>query len=248
MIRALIIDDEPECITALTLLLKEYLPEVSILGTASSCESGLQLIQRYTGSIDLLFLDVQMPDGDGFSLLKALDKVNFAVIFVTAFDQYALRAIKFSALDYLLKPVHSKDLEEAVNKLKNHPMRDKGKEEGFREKLQNNTLFERLAIPSLTDINFIELRNIQYLESEKNYTTFYQLDGHKITSSKNIGYYEELLSLNGFFRIHNSYIVNLAQVKRYIKGKGGYVELMDGSKLEVSARRKDDLFQILGLH
>lgn len=111
-----------------------------------------------------------------------------------------------------------------------------------------NHLLEQVAIHSLSDISFIELRNIEYLESDKNYTTLHQSGGLKTTSSKNIGYYEELLSANGFLRIHNSYIVNLAQVKRYIKGKTAYVELKNGSRLEVSVRRKEELFQALGLH
>lgn len=248
MIKALIIGDETECINELTLLLKRYLPQVKILGTANSFGSGLQLIPRHAGSIDLVFLDVQMPGGDGFSFPKALDRVDFAVIFVTAFDQSVLAELRSAAFNYLLKPVDGEHLEEAVNKMKSRPTRDKGKKDRSRERVQGNDVFERLAVHSVTDISFIELRDIQYLESDKNYTTLHQSGGLKTTSSKNIGYYEELLSRNGFLRIHNSYMINLSQVKRYIKGKTGYVELKNGSRLEVSARRKDDLFEVLGLH
>lgn len=248
-LNVVIIDDEPKSIETLSLLLTNYHEDVNILGSANSISEGLSFIEKHKKEIHLLFLDIQMPDGDGFTLLQHLPEIDFNIIFTTAFDQYALKAIKFSALDYLLKPIDHKELNDALEK---HRRLKKDNQHNtpisnLKEALQQKTVFEKLAVTTLNEINFIEISKIRFLQSDNNYTTIHLDNNQQLVSSKNIGYYEELLDENDFFRIHNSYLVNLKKIERFIKGKSGAVEIEGGITLDVSLRRKDNLFKRLNL-
>ncbi len=250
-INVAIIDDESKSIETLSILLKNYHADVNIISSAGSMSAGLSMIEKHREEIDILFLDIQMPEGDGFTLLQHLPEINFKVIFTTAYDQYAIKAIKFSALDYLLKPIDNTELQDALAKyrelkLKNVPA--VASLDIFKQALQQKKVFEKLAIPTSSDIVFIELPKILYLESSNNYTTLHLENKQKILSSKNIGYYEELLEQGSFFRIHNSYLVNLEKIERFIKGKTGAVQLQGGTVLDVSVRRKDSLLERLSLY
>ena len=246
-INVIIIDDEPKCVEILALMLKNFHADIHISDTANSMEKGLAAIEKHKASLHIVFLDIQMPGGDGFTLLQNIQKITFKIIFTTAYDQFALRAIKFSALDYLLKPIDLKELNLALVKFRAEDVGENTPLHNFTTTLQQKTLFKKLAIATLTEIKFVPLDKITYLESDNNYTTIFIENKQRLVSSKNIGYYEELLEENDFFRINNSCLVNLKKIERFIKGKTGTVELEDGKTLPVSASKKEKLVKLLAL-
>lgn len=247
MINVAIVDDEKNCVEVLEKLLYECNQSINIVGTANSVESAIELIETHKNDIQILFLDIHIPGGNGFSIIKNIENIDFKIVFTTAFDQYAINAIRFSALDYLLKPIDQNELQNTLNKFEELSKNKTGIIENFKEKLIQNKLFEKLAIQTQSEINFIELTNIIYLESDKNYTTLHLENGSKVVASKNIGYYEDLLSSNGFYRIHSYYVVNISKINKFIKGKTGIIVLNNGVKLEVSSKRKEALFKLLNL-
>jgi two-component system LytT family response regulator len=249
-IKVIIVDDESKSIQTLAILLEHYYEDIEILATAHSMKSGLKVIEQYKEQIDILFVDIQMPEGDGFHLLQRVPAINFQIIFTTAYDHYAIKAIKFSALDYLLKPIDNTELESALNKYR----AIKNKEglpapiNNFQQALQQKKMFEKLAVSTLNEIIFIKLEDILYMKSSNNYTTLFFETKQEMISSRNIGYYEELLEEHHFYRVHNSYLVNLKKVERFIKCKNGLIEIEGGKTIEVSARRKETLLEKLNLH
>jgi len=249
-INVILVEDEKRCTELLLHLLETYHKDVVVLGCANNVNEGLALIEKHRQQLHLLFLDIEMPGGDGFTLLKALPQLHFKVVFTTAYDHYALRAIKFSALEYLLKPIDAEELSLALEKFrkdragKKAPLQNLN---GFRDSLNNQKLFEKLAVATLTDIRFIQLEKINYIESDNNYSTIYLENKERIVSSKNIGHYEELLAESYFFRINNSNLVNLKKIIRFIKGKTGSVELENGNTLLVSASKKEALLKLIDL-
>lgn len=247
-VHAIIIDDEAGCIETLSLLLQHYYPDVKIVGSAASMTTGIALIEKFKDTLDLLFLDIQMPGGDGFTLLQLLPEINFKVIFTTAYDTYAIKAIKFSALDYLLKPIDNRELGHALTKMeRSKPGYETQQMDVFRKQLQHKGSFEKLAVSTFSDIVMVDLDKVIYLESDNNYTTLHLDKQPAVISSKNIGYYEDLLTPGKFFRIHNSYLINMKKVSRYIKGGSGQVELENGKKLMVSTRRRDEFIKNLSV-
>ncbi|MCF8428872.1 MAG: LytTR family DNA-binding domain-containing protein [Bacteroidia bacterium] len=247
MINVAIVDDEKNCVEVLEKLLFECNQNINIVGTANSVESALRLIEENKNDIHILFLDIHIPGGNGFSVIKNLTNIKFQIVFTTAFDQYAINAIRFSALDYILKPINQNELQNTLDRFEVILPQKTAIIENFKEKLIQNKLFDKLAIQTQSEIIFLALNDIIYLESDKNYTTIYLENGNKIVASKNLGYFEEILPTNEFFRTHNFYIVNLSKIKKYIKGKTGALTLNNGAMLEVSPKRKDDLFKFLNL-
>lgn len=204
------------------------------------------MIEKHKSTLDLLFLDIQMPGGDGFSLLQQLSDIRFKIIFTTAYDQFAIKAIKFSALDYLLKPIDMKELNLALEK--SQALREIQAQSHIHDvanMVRQKTPFTKLAIASLSEIKFIYLDKLRYLESDNNYTSIYTDNQQRLVSSKSIGYYEDLLEESDFFRINNSCLVNLKKIERFIKGKTGSVVLEDGKELTVSASRREKLLKLL---
>lgn len=247
-INVIIIEDEYNCTELLSHFLEVYHLDVVLLGSSNSISAGLLLIEKHRKELDLLFLDVQMPGGDGFTLLQSIPDLNFKIVFTTAFNQYAIRAIKFSALDYLLKPIDANELSLALDKFRDERDEKKSSSENlisFKATLDGQKMFEKLAVATLSDIRFIHLDKINYFESDNNYSTIYLENNERIVSSKNIGYYEDLLMDNHFFRINNSNLINLKKVNRFIKGKTGSVELESGKTLPVSASKKETLLKLL---
>lgn len=249
-IKVIIVDDEPKSIQTLAILLENYYEDIEILATAHSMQSGLKVIEQHKGRIDILFVDIQMPEGDGFHLLQQIPAINFRIIFTTAHDHYAIKAIKFSALDYLLKPIDNTELGSALNKYRavKNEQRASASIINFKQALQQKKVFEKLAVSTLNEIIFIKLDDILYMKSSNNYTTLFFETGKQMVSSRNIGYYEELLEEHHFYRVHNSYLVNLKKVERFIKSKNGLIEIEGGKTIEVSARRKETLLEKLNLH
>ena len=242
MIRALIIDDEESNRQFISGLLGEHFPKVSIVGEADGVVSGLEAIRQH--SPDLVLLDIRMEDGEGFDILDQLGTIDFKVIFITAFEEYALKAIKFSALDYLLKPVSLPDLQSAIDKAENQIIRDLNVQLAeLNTNLQaiNN---KRIVLRTAEKLHIIPVHDIVRAEADRNYAYFFLSNGKKIVVSYPLKDYEDMLVEQGFFRLHKSHIVNLTFVETYVKSDGGYVILNDGSKLPVADRKKSSLLKI----
>jgi len=229
-------------------MLEEFCPSVEVIGEAENAETGVQLIRNTKP--DLVFLDIEMPYGNAFDLLDKLKPVNFEVIFVTAFNDYSLKAFRYSALDYLLKPVNIEELQisvvRATEKLKSKQLQNQ-----LDLLLHNLTkpdpTLQKLALPSKEGLVFIVIGDIIRCEANGGYTYFFMQGGEKIVSAKNIKEYEDLLPENLFFRVHNSHLINLNCIKKYHRGRGGFVEMNDGVHIEVATRRKDEFLSKFNL-
>jgi len=248
MIRAVIIDDEQHNIDNLFYLLHRHCPQVEVVATATGAEDGLQIIATHKPA--LLFLDIQMPGKNGFDLLRSLPVRNFEIIFVTAYDQYGIQAIKFSAIDYLLKPVNIAELKEAVAKVSEHISNKKQNLllENLVTHLQLNRSREehRIALPGSKETRFVLTSAIVRCESSNNYTLFYINNSEKIMVSRPIFEYEELLADYGFIRCHQSHLVNKRYIKSWVKEDGGYLLLEDGANIPVSKQKKEFVKTALG--
>ena len=247
-IKTLIIDDEAPSREALRHYLEKYCPDVQVVGEAESVETGLKAIRKYQPEV--LFLDIEMPFGNGFDLLERLPASHqMEVVFVTAYEQYALRALRMSAAHYLLKPVDIDDLIDAVAKVKARAgLREQGQVtrtllENFKKTTQEAP--SRLALPLIDGLEIVLPEEIRFLEAADNFTNFHLTDGRKLLICRKLKFYDALLEPAGFFRIHRSTVINLASVKRYHRGKSGAVTLNDGTELAVAAARKQRLLELL---
>jgi two-component system LytT family response regulator len=247
MINFVLIDDEPKNIKILKAMLDEFCPEISFIGAASNVEEAEALIRREEP--ELVFLDIQLSNETGFDLLDRLTPVSFEVIFVTAYNEYAVRAFRYSALDYLLKPVNIEELTAAVAKATEHR-----RLRNVNRQLQNlifnlrspEATAHKLAIPNADSLSFISVGDIIRCEASGGYTHFFMTTGEKVLSTKTIGEYEELLPPDTFMRIHSKHIVNIQHIKKYHKGRGGFVEMEGMFTIEVSARRKTEFLNRFG--
>ena len=246
MIKALIIDDEQHCCDNLQWQLQQYCNDVEILAICDSGEKGMQQIQLLQPQ--LVFLDVEMPDMTGFEMLESLKEINFDIIFTTAFDQYAIRAIKFGALDYLMKPIDKDELREAINKHMHDAQRDSLKQLGAllsHIKKSNDLSFQKIALPTMHSYELVPLNNIIVCESNNNYTNVRLNNGQSILISKTLKQIEDLLDMPPFFRVHNSFLVNLQYAIRYVKGEGGYLVLNNEMTVPVSRAKKEELLKLI---
>ena len=247
MITATIVDDEPNCCESMVMLLERYCPEIKVLDICYSAETALQSIKEHEPQI--LFLDIEMPFMNGFELLEKLGDIHFELIFTTSYDQYAIKAIRFSALDYLLKPVDREELQKAVQKAvqrNHHPLPQQL--EMLLQKLKNPTIpINKIAIPTMEGFQLVGADSIISCESDSNYTHLFLKDKRKIIASRNLKEMEELLEDYPFIRVHHSHIVNINEVDKYIKGEGGYLIMSDGSTINVSRSRKELLLKKLSL-
>lgn len=245
--KAILIDDEPNATEALTNMLQLTAPDVQVIAVTNDPKVGLEMLRN--AQLDLLFLDIQMPHLSGFELLNRLGKTNFSIIFTTAYDQYALQAFKYSAVDYLLKPIDLDELEVAVNKVRAQIQTQQPDFSALERLFQQvqKPGSQRLSLPVSDGLVFVQIADIIRLESDSNYTLFFLNTGEKILVSRTMGYYESLLEAHNFCRVHHSHLINMAQVQRYLKTDGGYAIMSDGSKVEISRRKKDDFVARLGL-
>lgn len=244
-IRAIIIEDEKSNRENLAKILAEYCRQVEIVALCSSAVEGRKAITEHLP--DLVFLDIEMPGGSGFSLLESIDTINFEVIFVTAFDHYGIKAVKFCALDYLLKPIDILELIRAVGKVEN---RLTEKSENLRMKTllanrQSETKNPKIALPLSDKIEFIEISSINRCEGEGNYTHIYLKTGENILASKTLKEFDELLTDHNFLRVHQSHLINLNEVKSYVKTDGGYIKMKDGSSVSISRQRREMVMETL---
>lgn len=237
--RTVIIDDEEKSRKTIKNFIAKYAPELMVLGEADGVETGIELIESIQP--ELVFLDVQMGDGTGFDLLGRLQFDDFKLIFCTSYEHYAVKAFRFSALDFILKPIDPDIFKSAIERVKKS---DDNK--SCRNVLaQNEKNLTQLALRSAEKITIINLNDIVRCESSINYTQFIMNDGSKIMVTKTLKEYDELLAPHGFIRIHKSHLVNMNAIVRYIKGDGGWIELTDGVKIEVSRRKKDILLEAI---
>ncbi|MCB9262257.1 MAG: response regulator transcription factor [Flavobacteriales bacterium] len=242
-ITAIIIDDIEDARKILRSDLAVVAPEISIIGEADSVMQGVKLLAKQTP--DILFLDIQMPDGDGFDLLEMLPQKPFKTIFTTASDEHALKAFKFSAVDYLLKPIDQRELETAVAKAKNtkdSPQSLEILQENIGRKIGN---MERLILNTQEKIHVVKLDDIVRLESDINYTRFFLANGNKVLVTRTLKDFDEMLTDNGFLRVHQSHLVNINHIKEFVKADGGHINLTDGGYVPVSSRRKAAVLQAL---
>lgn len=243
MYKTLIIDDESKARNALKNLLATHCQQIMVVGEADNVSAGVKAIHEF--SPDLVFLDVQMPDGTGFDLLQQIGDVKFKVIFASAYDKFAIQAFRFSALDYLQKPVEPEKLIDACSRLETSDERYEELNKKLEVLLSNKNSFEKITLPTLDGIIFVKIKEIIRCESDNNYTQFFLINKRKILVSKTLKDYDEMLTPFNFFRIHKSHLINLAFLERYKKGEGGSVIMEDGAELEVSRRRKEDFMNAL---
>ena len=244
--RALIIDDEINNCLNLKNILADYCPEVEVLGMGHSAVEGLELIQKHEP--DLLFLDVEMPGGSGFDLLEKLPQTNFNVIFVTAYNEYAIKALRLSAIDYLLKPVNILDLKAAVARAQKQKLNEEKVALDNYLANQSKENGERvIALPTAERIVYVKIGEIVRLRGESNYTYVHLLNGSHVLVSRTLKEYEDLLRDSGFLRTHQSHMVNQRHVKSYEKQEGGYLKMVDDSLVSVSRQRKDQVLKTLAM-
>ena len=245
MITAIIVDDEPYSCESLATLLERYCPDVKILDICYSGADALKAIREQAPT--LLFLDIEMPGMNGFEMLQQLPSIDFSIIFTTSYDQYAIKAIRFSALDYLLKPVDREDLQAAVQKAMqsaNHLLPQQI--EILLQKLNHPTIgVNKIAIPTMEGLQMLFVENIISCSSDSNYTVLHLKNKQKITASRTLKEIEEMLEDYSFLRVHHSFLINLNEVERYIRGDGGYLIMSDGSNIDVSRSRKEILMKKL---
>jgi two-component system LytT family response regulator len=248
MIKAVIIDDEKDSIDTLKWKLENYCPDVSVISSFERPADGVSYLKK--NPIDLLFLDIEMPMLTGFDVLEELGRdISFDIIFITAYDNFGIQAVKFSALDYLLKPVQNKELKEAIDKhLKKTQQKIPSEQIDL---LLNNVQAERkgkrgrIALASKESIEFVDPNDIVVCEANSNYTNIYLVEGRKRVISKTLKEFEEMLIQFDFFRPHNSHLINLGRVKEFIRGDGGYLVMENKMKIPVSKNRKEELMQLL---
>lgn len=240
MIKTLIVDDEENARGNLQALLESYCEEVTVMDMLENVADALIATKKHKP--DLVFLDIEMNGETGFDLLSDIEEINFDIVFTTAHSDYALKAFKFGAADYLLKPIDINDLVKAVAKTSKRLENEfsKNKLDQLLSRAERpGEIFNKVALPTVDGLVFVERDNIIRCESADNYTTFYLLDGSKIMVSKTIKHFEEMLSNYNFFRVHQSHLINLKHLKQYYKGEGGYAIMSDDSSVVVSRRKKE---------
>ena len=241
--KAIIVDDNKNARIALYSDLDDYCPQIEIIGEAEGIEDAFELVQKTDP--ELVFLDIRMGDGTGFDFLekfKPLSSIKFKVIFTTAYDEFAVKAFKYSAVDYLLKPIEPEALEEAVKRVFRLKKSQNNNQLDLLLQQMSKPTKQKLSLPEADRTHVVSIEDIIRCESDKNYTTFHMTDRRKITVSKSIKEYETILDSNDFLRVHHSHLVNLNQVKEVVKVQGPYLLMTDDSNVPVSVRKKDILY------
>jgi len=248
ILKAVIIDDEARSRKALQVALTDYCLSVKIVSIAETPADGIEAIIEHKP--DIVFLDVQMPGMSGFDLLSHFPEIDFDIVFITAHDHYAIKAIRFSALDYLLKPIQIDELMAAVKKAeekKNNRHTNWQYKSLYENVRSSHNAYGSIAVPTGDGLLFIKTHNIIRCEAEGNYVLIYQVGKEKMLITKTLGDIESMLDPKEFFRVHNSHLVNLAHIKKYVKGDGGYVIMSDNSTVDVSRRKKEEFMQMLNI-
>jgi two-component system LytT family response regulator len=239
-LKTVIVDDEPDAVGFISSIISEYCPELEVAGKANNVVEGVSVIREIKP--DLVFLDVEMPNGTGFDLLARFPEKDFDVIFITAFNHYAIKAIKFSAVDYILKPININEFIDSVRKVIRKRKEDSSqKGDPIRMLMENlkSPLPSRLAIPTSDGMEYLNPRDIIRIESDRSYSWFFISGNRKILVSRHLKEFQELLGDRNFFRAHNSHLINLRFVKKFIRKDGGYIEMQDGAQIPISRGRRE---------
>lgn len=239
-LKTVIVDDEVNAVDFIHSIIGEYCPELEVVGEAYNVTDGVEKILQ--SAPDLVFLDVEMPNGTGFDLLSHFPEKEFDVVFITAYNHYAIRAIKFSAVDYILKPVNISEFIEAVSRVLQKRANNTGKgNDNFKILMENlkTATPSRLAIPTADGMEYLNPKEILRIEADRSYSWFFLAGNRKILVSKNLKEFQDLLGDRYFFRSHNSHLINLKYVRRFIRREGGYIEMQDGAHIPISRNRKD---------
>ena len=242
-IRSAIIDDEKRCVALLETLLKSHCPHVEIVATANSVRSGLEMLKKHRPQ--LVFLDIALPDGDGFEIMEALDELEFDVVFTTAYNQFAIRAFQFAALHYLLKPINIDQLEQAIRRFAEKQARLNRKELAnlLKEGLHGKP--GRIALPRSNGYALVRIEEIIHIEAEGGYCWFFLRDGKKLLVSRPIGEYEKMLEEYPFFRTHKRHLINMNCVSSFERGKHSVIVLSNGREVSLSYRRREEFIDCL---
>ncbi len=246
MIKTLIVEDEKRSATMLQQLLQRYCPEVEVVALAQDVQEAENHIRAF--SPQLLFLDIELEKNTGFDLLSRYDPIPFSVIFTTAYEQYAIRAFKFNAIDYLLKPIDVEELQASVKRVQEQLHHSSVQEnlEAMMRFVRREAKPEKIALSSSRGITMVEIRDIVFCEADGPYTNFHFVEGPPILISRHLKEYEELLGPFGFLRVHHSFLVNKDHIRQYLRGEGGELILQGDRRIRVSRSRKEDLMKWLG--
>jgi len=244
-LRAILVDDELSSLQNLQSKLVEFCPDVEVVATAQKPEDAILFIRQHKP--DVIFLDIEMPRMNGFRMLDELGELDFEIIFTTAYNHYAVDAIRISAFDYLMKPVAIKELQNALERLaKYRQTHTRDKLDVLRQSLSpNKSQEEKIAIPTNEGLEFIPIKNILHIESSSNYSRIFLTDGKNILVTKLLKDFEDILEPYNFFRVHNSHLINLAYIKKYIRGEGGQVEMQNGDVIDVARRKKEEFIRLI---
>lgn len=246
MINTLIIEDEKKSSAVLISLIAKHCPQLEVIGTADSVEEGVLQINKLNP--ELIFLDIQLSDGTGFDLLEKVQQINFDVVFATAYDQFAIKAIKYSAVDYLLKPIDPEELKLAVDKIAAKKFKNSGLD-NLKFLLQNfkqsESGYNRITLPTGNAYEVVLVQDIIRCEANESYTKFYLTENRKFLVTQNLKNYEDLLPKSDFIRVHHHHLINMKHVIRFLKTDNGYVVMRDGSEIEVSRRKRDAFLESL---
>ncbi len=248
MLRSVIVEDEKHSRETLKNLLEEFCEGVEIIGEAASVDEAIHVIKKEQPA--LVFLDIELQTGTGFDVINAVSDMSFDVIFTTAFEQYAIKAIKFSSIDYLLKPIDIEDLQLAVEKAKERKDQ-KEYQQQLKVLIQNyhqpDNAHRNICLSTSDGIEFIKVDRILYCEANGSYTNFYLTDGQKLVVSKHLKEYENLLSDQQFMRVHNSFLINLFEVQKYVKSDGGYILMNNNATISIAQKKKDEFVERMAL-
>ncbi len=245
LLRAILVDDEFSSLQNLQQKLTKFCPEIQVVATAQKPEDAILLIRQHKP--DVIFLDIEMPRMNGFRMLDELGNYDFEIVFTTAYNHYAVDAIRISAFDYLTKPIALKDLQKTAERLSLRTKRyTKDKMEAFRTSITSTkSQEEKLAVPTGDGLEFIPIKNIVHIESSSNYSKIFLIDRKKILITKQLGDLEEMLQSYHFFRVHNSHLINLLHVKKYSRGEGGQVVMENDDVIDISRRKKEEFFKLI---
>lgn len=247
MLRTIILEDEPEILQSLEFIVNNYCNQLNHIGSATTLKQGGEIIRKYLP--DLVLLDIVFPDGNAFDFLESLEKVDFKIIFITAFNEYAIDAFRFSAVDYLLKPISHEDLQNAVKKAEDLDSKEKAD-----LKLQillkavkdNNEYPDKLVLHTKTEFHIVDLSDVIFLEADRNKTNFYLKNNKVISIHVQFNEYVGMLRKNGFVKVHRCYLVNLDEVKSFFKKDGGYLIMNNDAQIPVSSSKRDELLRLMG--
>jgi len=240
VIKAIIVEDEQLGLQNLKNMLATHCPDVQLIGDAGSIKDGLALLRDSSIQPDVAFLDISLPDGLVFQLLNQIKPIDFEVIFVTAYEEYAIKACEYSSIGYVVKPIDPDNLKEALARIrpKENGSETEKRLEIFNNYYNNPNAFTKMSISALDGIYFVSIRDIVRFEAEDNYTHIFLISGERITASKTIKSYEDLLRPFNFYRVHKRHVINLNYMRKFVKGDGGYLVMDDDIKIEVSRRRR----------